>query len=153
MNKLCQFPQWVWSMSLLHLVGDNQFYLEFEIRTRVDSSSNSYVQDLCQGPSQLEQHIPNVICVHQLSNVQAKHYNHLHTQTLMCLNLIQINFVTIWVFLAFFIKENGSNTNVVQKKVNFVEWCYCGCISQRKSMASVWLTFDFQKVRFSTRYM
>ena len=43
------------TMGMVHVSftfgGDHQFYLEFEIWTRVDSSSNSYVQDLCQGPS------------------------------------------------------------------------------------------------------
>ena len=43
------------TMGMVHVSftfgGDHQFYLEFEIRTRVDSLRNSYVQDLCQGPS------------------------------------------------------------------------------------------------------
>ena len=40
LNKLYQFPQWVWSISIF-TSGDHKFYLKFEIQIRVDSSSNS----------------------------------------------------------------------------------------------------------------
>ena len=74
--------------------------------------------------------------------------------------LYEIYVFTIWVFYAFFIEENVSNTNVVQIKGEFcrVVRVTVGVLvsanKPRKPMASVWLMFVyFQKVRFSTRYM